>query len=312
MLGANDIITYSGDVLKWSIPFFGSRVKDPLRWDLDRRLQVGRATSHAAISGSPPFQVGHSQSIGLVRMHNEDSLLALSGAMAGKGSAPDFGLFLVADGMGGHRKGERASAIATQAVAREIGRYVFADLLEKTLDFTNMTGFEKLMQTALQRCNENVTVTVPSGGTTVTAAMLLGGYAIIGHVGDSRAYLLDDGNIIQLTTDHSLVQRLQDLGEITSQQAANHPQRNVLLRAVGQENGLQADVTRHSLRPGARLLLCSDGLWGSLDDDYMQEIISHSVDVQDACDSLVTAANRAGGPDNITTVLVQYNYNSDD
>ena len=298
--------------MKWSIPFFGSRVKGPLRWEVDRRLQVGRAADHSPISGSPPFQVGHSQSIGLVRIHNEDSLFALSGAMAGNGSAPDFGLFLVADGMGGHRQGERASAIATQAVAREIGHHVFSGKFEETLDVTEMTGFENLMQTALQKCNDNVTATVPSGGTTVTAAMLLGGYAIIGHVGDSRAYLLEDENMTQLTTDHSLVQQLQDLGEITTEQAANHPQRNVLLRAVGQGNGLQADVTRHSLRPGARLLLCSDGLWGSLDDAHMREIISQSVDVQGACDRLVTAANRAGGADNITTILVQYNYDSDD
>ena len=137
----------------------------------------------------------------------------------------------------------------------------------------------------------------------------MGGYAIVGHVGDSRAYLIEANDMSQLTTDHSLVQRMQDLGEITAIQAESHPQRNVLLRAVGQGEGLQIDVNAHAVRSGARLLLCSDGLWGLLDDEQMRGIIISSADVQSACEHLVEAGNRAGGSDNITAFLVQYNHN---
>ncbi len=260
--------------------------------------------------GAPPFQVGHAQSVGLVRSHNEDAVVALTGALAAAGIAPDFGLFVVADGMGGHQKGECASAIAAQSVARVIGRHVFSGLMENTLDAMETDAFERLMRTALINCNTNVAAVVPAGGTTVTVALLVGGHAIVGHVGDSRAYLLESKSITQITVDHSLVQRMQDLGEITAAQAENHPQRNVLMRAVGQGDELQADVTTHAVQSGARLLLCSDGLWGMLADEHMREIISKSADVQPACERLVHAANQAGGPDNITVILVQYDHNS--
>lgn len=301
--------------MNWSLPFFGSRKESkdtPWQQSGERRLQLGRAADHAPITGVPPFQVGHAQSVGLVRTHNEDALVALTGTLAAAGNAADFGLFLVADGMGGHSQGERASAIAAQSVARVIGAHVFSGLMEETLDGTETEEFERLMETALRNCNTNVAAAVPAGGTTVTAALLVGGHAIVGHVGDSRAYLIEANDLSQLTADHSLVQRLQDLGEITAVQAESHPQRNVLLRAVGQGDGLQMDVTAHAVRSGARLLLCSDGLWGLLDDAQMREIISRSVDVQSACEHLVEAGNRAGGPDNITAFLVQYNHNSND
>ena len=296
--------------MKLSLPFFRTRKENSRQQAGEYGLQVGRAAEHPPINGAPPFQVGHAQSVGLVRGHNEDAVFALTGALAAAGTAPEFGLFLVADGMGGHQKGERASAIAAQSVAQVIGRHVFSGLMEDTLDVTETEEFERLMHTALTNCNTNVAGVVPAGGTTVTAALLVGGHAVVGHVGDSRAYLLESESITQLTADHSLVQRLQDKGEITAAQAENHPQRNVLLRAVGQGDGLQADVTTHAVQSGARLFLCSDGLWGSLDDEHMREIISKSADVQPACERLVRAANRAGGPDNITAILVQYDQNS--
>ena len=301
--------------MNWPLLFFRFRKesKDTSRQQTgERRLQLGRAADHAPITGIPPFQVGHAQSVGLVRTHNEDALLALTGTLAAEGNAPDFGLFLVADGMGGHWQGERASAIAAQSVASVIGSHVFSGLMEETLDGTETEEFERLVETALRHCNMDVAAAVPDGGTTVTVALLVGGNAIVGHVGDSRAYLIEANDISQLTADHSLVQRLQDLGEITAVQAESHPQRNVLLRAVGQGDGLQVDVNAHAVRSGSRLLLCSDGLWGLLDDAQMREIISRSADAQSACEHLVEAGNRAGGSDNITAFLVQYNHSCHD
>ena len=296
--------------MKLSLPFFRTRKENSRQQAGEHGLQVGRATEHPPVIGAPPFQVGHAQSVGLVRSHNEDAVVALTASLAAAGIAPDFGLFVVADGMGGHQKGECASAIAAQSVARVIGRHVFSGLMENTLDAMETDAFERLMRTALINCNTNVAAVVPAGGTTVTVALLVGGHAIVGHVGDSRAYLLESKSITQITVDHSLVQRMQDLGEITAAQAENHPQRNVLMRAVGQGDELQADVTTHAVQSGARLLLCSDGLWGMLADEHMREIISKSADVQPACERLVHAANQAGGPDNITVILVQYDHNS--
>jgi len=298
--------------LKLSIPFFRSRTEGDRQQAAERWVQVGRAADHSPTIGIPPFLVGHAQSVGLVRTQNEDALFALTGTLVAASNATDFGVFLVADGMGGHWNGDRASAIAAQSVARVIGGHVFSGFMEETLDATDTGGFELLMQTALRTCNSNVAAAVPAGGTTLTAALLVGGRAVVGHVGDSRAYLIEADDMSQITADHSLVQRMQDLGEITAAQAEIHPQRNVLLRAVGQGDGLQADVTTHSVHTGAGLLLCSDGLWGSLDDAHMLEIISKSEDVQLACECLVQAANRAGGRDNITAILVQYNHSVND
>lgn len=271
-------------------------------------MQFGRAADYSPTLGIPRFLVGHAQSVGLVRTHNEDALFALTGTLVAASNVIDFGVFLVADGMGGHWKGDRASAIAAQSVAQTIGGHVFSGFMEETLDIADTSELELLMQTALRTCNSNVADAVPSGGTTLTAALLVGGRAVVGHVGDSRAYLIVSDDMSQITADHSLVQRMQDLGEITPAQAELHPQRNVLLRAVGQGDELQVDVTTHSVHSGTGLLLCTDGLWGSLDDAHMLDIIVKSKDVQHGCESLVRAANRAGGRDNITAIMVKYDY----
>jgi protein phosphatase len=147
---------------------------------------------------------------------------------------------------------------------------------------------------------------VNEGGTTATVALVFNDQLIIGHVGDSRAYIVTNTGIEQLTRDHSLVQRLQELGQLTAAEAAVHPQRNVLYRAIGQGEGLEVDVHSHRLAPGMRILLCSDGLWGLVSDSLMLEIIWKAPDNQTACNQLVEAANAAGGPDNITAVMVEY------
>jgi protein phosphatase len=147
---------------------------------------------------------------------------------------------------------------------------------------------------------------VPGGGTTLTAAVLLGEQLTIGHVGDSRAYLVKDGTTEVITRDHSLVERLRELGQLTPDEAATHPQRNVLYRAIGQGDNLEVDVFTQPIPRGGYVLLCSDGLWGEVPDEEILRIISQSTDLQQACEELVRAANAAGGPDNITAVLVHF------
>jgi protein phosphatase len=124
-------------------------------------------------------------------------------------------------------------------------------------------------------------------------------------VGDSRAYIITEESFDQLTRDHSLVQRLQELGQLSAAEAAIHPQRNVLYRAIGQGEGLEVDVDSRRLPPGATLLLCSDGLWGLVPDDRILSIVRQHNTLQAACEALVAAANAAGGPDNITAVMVK-------
>jgi protein phosphatase len=249
--------------------------------------------------------VGSAQSKGIERSHNEDALLVLLETSGGQESLPDFGLIIVADGMGGHRSGEMASAISARAVAKRITENTLLGLLDvERGDAT--PPLQELLRIALEDANQAVVERVPGGGTTLTAAVLLGEQVTFGHVGDTRAYVLKDGMIRVITRDHSLVERLRELGQLTRQEAANHPQRNVLYRAIGQGANLEVDVFTHPVPTGGHLLVCSDGLWGVVSDDEIARIIRDATDPQKACEQLVLAANAAGGPDNITAVLVYF------
>jgi len=151
-----------------------------------------------------------------------------------------------------------------------------------------------------------VTQAAPGSGTTVTAALVLGQQMTIGHVGDSRAYALHtDGRVEALTRDHSLVKRLEELGQITPDEAAGHPQRNILYRAIGQGEVLEPDIFTLPFPQPGQLLICSDGLWGVIPDENMGKIVAAAPNLHEACQSLIAAANDAGGPDNITAILVQ-------
>jgi protein phosphatase len=135
--------------------------------------------------------------------------------------------------------------------------------------------------------------------------MAVGERLFVGHVGDSRAYIRkQDGSLVQLTRDHSLVSRLIEVGQLAEEDAIHHPQRNVLYRAIGQPDELTVDVVTRSLAPGDRLLLCSDGLWNMVADQTTREIAG-SAEPQAACAALVAAANAAGGNDNISVVIAE-------
>ena len=250
--------------------------------------------------------VGIAQHVGRVRAHNEDVLLAFTGELAGLESMPHFGLFVVADGMGGHALGEKASGIAARTVAREAMNAILPFLLALPDADTDRPSLLEIMEDAMNAANRAVFAGVPEGGgTTLTCALLIGEQLVLSHVGDSRAYLITPDSFEQLTRDHSLVQRLQELGQLTAAEAAVHPQRNVLYRAVGQGDGLEVDVESHRVPPGGTLLLCSDGLWGLVPNDRIQAIYRSAPSLQSACEALVAAANSAGGPDNITALMVQ-------
>lgn len=253
----------------------------------------------------PQLLVASGQSVGRQRELNEDSLFTLSTTIAGNSSNPPFGLFIIADGMGGHQYGEVASNVAIRMISGYIMKKFHSSLF--SLPSLPMDeSMQEIVQAAVMEAQRAVLREAPGSGTTVTAALVLGQQLTIAHVGDSRAYLLyNEQRMEAITRDHSLVRRLEELGQITSAEAAVHPQRNVLYRALGQGETLEPDVVTTPFPVGGYLALCSDGLWGVVPEDEIRKIVYEAPNVQRACQNLVAAANGAGGPDNISIILVQ-------
>ena len=228
------------------------------------------------------FSYGAATSVGRVRQVNEDSYLALPP------------LFVVADGMGGHGAGNVASRIAIEEMtACAALRPLFAEAV--------LTALEHANRFIIERDEAN------RMGTTVTGLAGLEGAAgdqlMVFNVGDSRVYRLAGPHLEQLTVDHSEVQQLVEAGVITREQARTHPRRNVVTRALGGGSGLHPDQWLFPVVAGERYLACSDGLFGELTDDVIRSLLAAG-DPQRAADELVSAANEAGGRDNVTAVVV--------
>ena len=210
-------------------------------------------------------------------------------------------VFAVADGLGGHQGGEVASAAAVEPLAALDGRE-FADPAEAAEALAG--AIAKANSAILDQASGNPSLW--GMGTTVTAAAVAGDHLQLAHVGDSRAYLLRDGSFGQLTTDHTVVGELVRRGRLTPEQAAIHPERSILTRAVGLDPRVPVDTPDPlELHDGDQVLLCSDGLTEAVDDDRIAELLSAAADGEAACRSLIDAANAAGGPDNITVVLLR-------
>ena len=247
---------------------------------------------------------GSGQSVGKQRDHNEDCLFTFSLAVGGDKHNYPLGLFIVADGMGGHQYGEVASSTAVRTIAGYMLKRFHPYITNTNETFDE--PLQDIMRTAINEAQRAVMQAAPGSGTTVTVALILGQQMTIGHVGDSRAYALRSGGRIDaLTRDHSLVKRLEELGQISSEEAAAHPQRNVLYRALGQGEVLEPDIFTSPFPQPGYLFLCSDGLWSVVSDDDICRIVNEAPSLQAACQNLIAAANEAGGPDNITAILVQ-------
>lgn len=253
----------------------------------------------------PQFAFGCAQSPGKQRDHNEDALFALSSTLASDNTNLPFGLFIIADGMGGHQHGEVASGVAIRAMASHVIRKILTPMYSTSRE-TPEESFHEILQAGVLEAHHAILKDATGGGTTLTTALMIGNQLIISHVGDSRAYIIyPDGRIHAITRDHSLVKRLEELGQITSSEAAVHPQRNVLYRALGQGEPFEPDVTTYPLPHNGYVLLCSDGLWGVVSEEIMIDIIRSTTNLQQATHKLVEAANDAGGPDNISVILVR-------
>ncbi len=245
------------------------------------------------------------QSVGKQREHNEDSLFAMTMTLAGKSANVPFGLYIVADGMGGHQYGEVASNAAVRVIAGQVVRkfhsYLFAMPTQQPEE-----SLQEIMENAVKEAHRTVQKDAPGSGTTVTAALVLGQQVTIAHVGDSRGYAVyQAGRVDQLTHDHSLVKRLEELGHLNKEEAANFPHRNVLIRALGQGENLDVDIFTIPFPHNGTLMLCSDGLWGVIAEQEITQALADAPTLERACQNRVSAANMAGGPDNISVVLVQ-------
>ena len=227
-----------------------------------------------------PF--GSRTDVGCVREHNEDNLLV----------APP--LYVVCDGMGGHEGGEVASEIAVDTIARCAPSELDAEGLGHAVEEANLA----VIQAARDGVGKE------GMGTTCTAAMLEGEKMVIAQVGDSRAYLLHNGVLQQITRDHSVVADLVESGEISPAQARTHQWRSYITRALGLDPYMQADLYEINVAAGDRLMLCSDGLYSMVPDEGISEILQTVANPQDAADVLVDEALAGGGSDNITVVVV--------
>jgi PPM family protein phosphatase len=223
---------------------------------------------------------------GCVRSNNEDYYLL----------APSLGLYLVADGMGGAQAGEHASKLAAETVAQYVwnsGRHDPEVLLE-----------------AFEQANEQVMTAAKADsnlegmGTTLTAAMEVGEEVLIANVGDSRAYMLEDGPLAVITEDQTWVNEVGRRLGIEEANLKTHPMRHVLTMAIGVSSPLRVNTYRMRPRPGTQILLCSDGLHGVLDPAFIEETLRGDDSAESKCKTLVEAARKAGGPDNITAVLL--------
>ncbi len=245
------------------------------------------------------------QSDGMQRDHNEDTLFTLSSVLADGVRDISLGVCIVADGMGGHRNGKVASGVAARTVANILVKQIYTHFLDIQQNSLN-ESIQEIINHALVEAHKSVLRLAPGGGTTLTCALIIGEQVTIGHIGDSRAYSIsNDGNMQQITKDHSLVQRMVELEEITQEEASSHPQRNVLLKALGQTETILPDVQNFPLPKNGHLLLCSDGLWGVVTEKEMLAIINKDKDIAEACKKMVETANEHGGPDNISVILVK-------
>src|SRR6059036_276384 len=266
-------------------------------------------------SKSVKVQVFAKTDRGRTRDHNEDRFLVADLTHREASLQPPVrehevgergSLFIVADGMGGAAAGELASQMATEMIYDQMVR-----MWGSERDATAQR-FAYRLKEAVEAANGHIHSyakahpEVRGMGTTTTAVGLLGEHFYLTQVGDSRAYLIRDGQAVQLTRDQSLMQRLVEAGELTEEEAAKSERRNIILQALGPDARVKVDLTHQEVRRGDILVLCSDGLSGSVKKEEIAEFATRERDLQAACDRLIALANERGGPDNITVVLARF------
>jgi protein phosphatase len=244
-------------------------------------------------------KIGMITDIGKVRKIDEDSILAADLSFGINSESEKFLLLAVADGMGGAAKGEEASKIALNTLTKTIIPELFGSL-----------SFTELLENGIKNANQEIldyTTNNPESsgmGTTTVCAVIKGNDVHLANVGDSRAYVISKDEIRRVTKDHSYVQALIDEGQITEEEAREHPQKNVITKAVGIMESVEPDTMKLALDTDESLLLCCDGVIAHLTDEDIHKIICNTNDPQNACQQIVDLANKRGGSDNISLIIL--------
>ena len=263
------------------------------------RIMDFKLSSHDDSASHKKRSVAYLTDIGQVRTVDEDSILAANLSFGVNSKSTQFHLLVVADGMGGHAKGEDASKIALNAISKT----VIPELLSE-IPLTELlkVGIQNANQDILDHIDKNPET---SGmGTTSVCAIVKDNEVYLANVGDSRAYVISNDEIRRVTKDHSYVQELVDSGDITEEESREHPKKNIITKAVGIMSSVEPDMMRLTLDSDESLLLCCDGVIAHLNDDDIHKIINDSDDPQNACQKIVDLANERGGSDNISLILL--------
>lgn len=241
------------------------------------------------------IETAYASSIGRIRKSNQDFVKVFK-------NNSDITLAIVCDGMGGHQGGDVASTMAVSHLGHNFESTDFksSDLAKKWLEVQLNSENETILKTADRFPDLN------GMGTTIVLAFAFADNALIAHLGDSRAYSYADGKFVQLTEDHSLVNELVKMGQITKEQAKHHPQKNIITQALGVSSTIDPEYNEIALADNDLIMLCTDGLTNSLSDPQIQQILAtKDLSLADRCNKLINEANRLGGGDNITVCLIQ-------
>ncbi len=254
---------------------------------------------------------GRASDVGRVRQINEDSLLALETTVFEHEGGLPVGLYVVADGMGGHQSGEVASSIAARTIGAVVNSSLIGPLLAGDPVACDPNTCTNLLRQAVMEANRRISELARERhsdlGTTAVAVLVVGNQVSVANVGDSRAYSRQEGRLTPITRDHSLVAQLVAAGQIKPDDIYTHPRRNEIYRALGEARLADGDVDVFTLRlqPGDGLLVCSDGLWDFVRDPTIAHTIAENPNPQAVCDALIDLANQAGGEDNISVIFVK-------
>ena len=283
---------------------FRRQEKDTL--DKTERDPAERSSTTNDPPRSSSIVIGHATDQGQDRDYNEDSLLFWCSMLRRAHEYFAVGLAIVADGVGGHEGGDQASELATRIVSKQVLHDVYLPFLNSEAGAVAPRPVNEVLISAVEEANRAVKAQLGEAGTTLTAVLLIGNTAFFVHVGDSRAYLIHEDQIQHLTHDHSLVGRLVEVGAISEREALTHPHKNIIYRSIGQGDELQADWFSMDVPPNSYILLCTDGLWGSVTDPDIAAIVQQTADVQEASDDLVRTARAQGSTDDVTVLLVPW------
>jgi len=254
---------------------------------------------------SPRGRLGFASNVGKVRAVDEDALLAMEIQTAYLSEPRTRLLLMVADGMGGHRRGDVASRIAVRAVARTL-----LPLLTSEDNLPRAT-YDQELRSAVANANHAIFSEVQQHpefegmGTTLSLAVVDGPNLFVANVGDSRTYIINAREIFQVTRDHSLVQELIDRGELRPEEARHHPRKNVITMALGVYEEVTPDIGCLTTEPGDMVLVCCDGLINHVEDEDIHRVVVEASDPQTACEILVALANKGGGTDNISVIVAR-------